>query len=143
LRSDLAPGYGTCFYGISQLLSPRDVGQILFSLANSIEQEIAFRSWVAEERENKREAKQLGKPYRDLYDVLRQNAKKVDSRAFRSWMNRLGRLWRQVLTLTWRREKGTSPDRPRKKRSEPRGEALSLGFTGSSSSAAGKVQRRG
>jgi hypothetical protein len=65
------------------------------SLANSIEQEVAFRSWVAEERANKRLARELGKPYRDLYDALRQKAKKINSRAFRSWMNRLGRLWRQ------------------------------------------------
>ena len=65
------------------------------SLATSIEQEVAFRSWVAEERANKREARKLGKPYRDLHEAMCRAVKVVNNRAFTIWMNRLNRLWRQ------------------------------------------------
>jgi DNA-directed RNA polymerase len=65
------------------------------SLVASIEQEVAFRSWVDEERSNKREARQLGKPYRDLYEALRRSTKTINSRTFRRWMTRINRLWRQ------------------------------------------------
>jgi hypothetical protein len=65
------------------------------TLVTSIEEEVAFRSWKAEERANKREARELGKPYQDLYDALRRSVKTVNPRTFRRWMNRIGRLWRQ------------------------------------------------
>jgi DNA-directed RNA polymerase len=65
------------------------------SLTATIEQEVAFQSWVDEERENKREAKKLGKPYRDLYEAMRRSVKTVNNRAFTKWMSRLDRLWRQ------------------------------------------------
>jgi hypothetical protein len=65
------------------------------TLAASIEQEVAFQSWVAEERDNRREARKLGKPYRDLYEALRRSTKVINGRMFRRWMNRIERLWRQ------------------------------------------------
>ena len=65
------------------------------TLVASIEQEVAFRSWVDEERSNRREAKQLGKPYRDLYEALRRSTKTINGRTFRRWMNRIERLWRR------------------------------------------------
>ena len=65
------------------------------SLVTSIEQEVSFRSWVGEERANKQLARELGKPYRDLYEALRRSTKTINNRTFRRWMNRIGRLWRQ------------------------------------------------
>jgi DNA-directed RNA polymerase N-terminal len=65
------------------------------TLAAAIEQEVAFQSWVAEERDKRREARKLGKPYRDLYEALRRSTKVINGRMFRRWMARIERLWRQ------------------------------------------------
>jgi hypothetical protein len=55
---------------------------------------VAFRDWVSEERANKRLARELGKPYRDLYEALYRSVKAINNRTFRRW-NRIGRPWRQ------------------------------------------------
>ena len=64
-------------------------------LANSIELEVSFRDWVAEERRNKREAKALGQPYQDLYERMCRRVKTVNQRTFRAWRKRLERLDRE------------------------------------------------
>jgi hypothetical protein len=56
---------------------------------------VAFQSWVAEESNARREARKLGKPYRDLYEALRRSTKAINGRVFRRWMNRIERIWRQ------------------------------------------------
>jgi hypothetical protein len=73
----------------------RTLTSCALSLVASIEQEVAFRTWVDAERSNKRAAKQLGKPYRDLYEALRRSTKTINGRTFRRWMGRIERLWRQ------------------------------------------------
>jgi hypothetical protein len=75
------------------------------TLAASIEQEVAFRSWVTEERDNRREARKLGKPYRDLYEALRRSTKTINARTFR----RIERLWREPWSETDKLQLGCKP----------------------------------
>jgi DNA-directed RNA polymerase len=67
----------------------------MMALANSIELEVSFRDWVAQERVNKREAKALGKPYQDLYERMKRSVKAVNERTARAWMRRFDRLNRE------------------------------------------------
>jgi hypothetical protein len=55
---------------------------------------------VTEERDNRREARKLGKPYRDLYEALRRSTKTINARTFRRWMSRIERLWREPWSET-------------------------------------------
>lgn len=70
------------------------------ALSTEIEREVAFRSFVETERANKREARKLGQPYKDLYEGLLRSSKVLNKRTFTRWMSKLDRLWRQG----WARE---------------------------------------
>jgi hypothetical protein len=72
-------------------------------LAASIEQEVAFRSWVKEERENKREARKIGKPYRDLYEALRRSTKTINGPCHCSTRLCAVAVLRRALSLPWLR----------------------------------------
>jgi DNA-directed RNA polymerase len=65
------------------------------AFALSVEQEVAYQRWVADDRAAAKDARHRGVPYQRQLDALKRRVKKIDARGWKRWMARLERAYRR------------------------------------------------